>query len=149
MASPTQTRLAYFNELADGRANGYRHLADSNLDWGQDLYVLKREMDRRQVPVFYFSYYGTTEPEWFGIRYQWLPGYGRFTPPPDARVPDDAPVKLLAISVNNLLGLYLDDPATYRWLLERPIAFRAGYSIHVYDITDDPEALRRVEALRR
>ena len=29
--------LAYFNEIAGGPANGYRHLVDSNLDWGQDL----------------------------------------------------------------------------------------------------------------
>ena len=29
--------IAYFNELAGGPANGYRWLADSNLDWGQNL----------------------------------------------------------------------------------------------------------------
>ncbi|MDP9121076.1 MAG: hypothetical protein M3O15_06860, partial [Acidobacteriota bacterium] len=29
--------LGYFNELAGGSANGYRVLADSNVDWGQDL----------------------------------------------------------------------------------------------------------------
>jgi hypothetical protein len=29
--------LAYFNFLADGPANGWRHLVDSSLDWGQDL----------------------------------------------------------------------------------------------------------------
>jgi len=29
--------LAYFNELAGGPANGFKELADSNLDWGQDL----------------------------------------------------------------------------------------------------------------
>jgi hypothetical protein len=29
--------LAYFNILAGGPANGWRHLVDSSLDWGQDL----------------------------------------------------------------------------------------------------------------
>jgi hypothetical protein len=29
--------IAYFNELAGGPANGYRWLADSNLDWGQNV----------------------------------------------------------------------------------------------------------------
>lgn len=29
--------IAYFNELAGGSKNGYRWLADSNLDWGQNL----------------------------------------------------------------------------------------------------------------
>ena len=33
--------LAYFNELAGGPANGFKELADSNLDWGQDLKNLK------------------------------------------------------------------------------------------------------------
>lgn len=29
--------LSYFNELAGGSRNGYLYLADSNVDWGQDL----------------------------------------------------------------------------------------------------------------
>ena len=29
--------LAYFNQLAGGPSEGYKHLADSSLDWGQDL----------------------------------------------------------------------------------------------------------------
>ena len=38
--------LAYFNELAGGPANGYRHLVDSSLDWGQDLPKLKEWLVR-------------------------------------------------------------------------------------------------------
>ncbi len=34
--------LAYFNLLAGGPSNGYRHLVDSSLDWGQDLKELRR-----------------------------------------------------------------------------------------------------------
>ena len=34
--------LAYFNPLAGGPGNGYKHLVDSSLDWGQDLPGLKR-----------------------------------------------------------------------------------------------------------
>jgi 4-amino-4-deoxy-L-arabinose transferase-like glycosyltransferase len=33
--------LSYFNPLAGGPANGYRHLVDSSLDWGQDLPALE------------------------------------------------------------------------------------------------------------
>ena len=33
--------LAYFNELAGGPANGWRHLRGSNIDWGQDLFLLR------------------------------------------------------------------------------------------------------------
>lgn len=139
-------KLAYFNEFAGGWEDGHRYLADSNLDWGQDLKELKAEMDRRGIPIVYLSYYGTMEPEWYGIRHQHLPAFGRTTPPPPDRVPADGP-KFLAISVNNLLGLYLDEPSTYHWLRDRTPAFRAGASILVYDLTGDADALRRVEAL--
>jgi hypothetical protein len=40
MARPNY--LAYFNAFAGGTANGWRHLVDSSLDWGQDLPGLKR-----------------------------------------------------------------------------------------------------------
>ena len=33
--------LAYFNQIAGGPRNGYKHLVDSSLDWGQDLPALK------------------------------------------------------------------------------------------------------------
>ena len=32
--------LSYFNVLIGRRLNAYRYLADSNLDWGQDLFAL-------------------------------------------------------------------------------------------------------------
>src|SRR5205085_12194986 len=32
--------LAYFNEIAGGAKNGYKHLIDSSLDWGKDLLTL-------------------------------------------------------------------------------------------------------------
>jgi 4-amino-4-deoxy-L-arabinose transferase-like glycosyltransferase len=71
--------LAFFNALAGGPANGYRHLVDSSLDWGQDLPGLKRWLDRERAsgnsePVF-LSYFGTGDPEFYGIRSVRLPGF--------------------------------------------------------------------------
>ena len=37
--------LAYFNQLAGGQPNGYKHVVDSSLDWGQDLPALKHWLD--------------------------------------------------------------------------------------------------------
>ncbi len=62
--------LAYFNCIAGGPANGYRHLVDSSLDWGQDLPGLKKWLDANvaaDTPV-YLSYSGTGEPAYYGIR---------------------------------------------------------------------------------
>jgi hypothetical protein len=69
--------LAYFNRLSGGPANGYRHLVDSSLDWGQDLPALQDWLEReapREEPV-YLSYFGTSSPDHHGIRALRLPGY--------------------------------------------------------------------------
>ncbi|MEZ6128057.1 MAG: phospholipid carrier-dependent glycosyltransferase [Planctomycetaceae bacterium] len=42
-------QLAYFNELSGGPENGYRHLAHSNVDWGQDLLLVREWMRRNNV----------------------------------------------------------------------------------------------------
>lgn len=39
--------IAYFNELAGGPENGYRYLADSNLDWGQNRSRARRWAEGR------------------------------------------------------------------------------------------------------
>jgi hypothetical protein len=67
--------LAYFSPAAGGPAEGYRHLVDSSLDWGQDLPGLKAWLDanrRPGEPVFQ-SYFGTGEPTYYGIDAVQLP----------------------------------------------------------------------------
>ena len=56
--------VPYFNELVGGPAQGWRHLVDSSLDWGQGLPGAKKWIDenaRPGEPVF-MSYFGTDEP---------------------------------------------------------------------------------------
>src|SRR5262249_20418862 len=65
--------LAYFNELAGGPGNGYKCLVDSNLDWGQDLRGLKEYMDAHGIDKIKLSYFGTGEPDYYGIHYEYLP----------------------------------------------------------------------------
>jgi hypothetical protein len=62
--------LAFFNALAGGPTQGYRHLVDSSLDWGQDLPGLKTWLGRNTQPSdrVYFSYFGTGEPTYYGIK---------------------------------------------------------------------------------
>jgi hypothetical protein len=61
--------LAFFNGLAGGPAQGYRHLVDSSLDWGQDLPGLKAWLDRNTTKEdhVYLAYFGTGEPTYYGI----------------------------------------------------------------------------------
>jgi hypothetical protein len=138
--------LSYMNGMVAGRSDGLRYLGDSNLDWGQGLKALKAELAARGDPVVYLSYAGTARPEAVGIRYQRLPGWGEFRDPPADRVDPSGRV-LVAISVSNLQGTYLRDPATYRWLLDREPLSRTDDSIWVFDLTGDREALERLQQL--
>lgn len=60
--------LAYFNPLLGGTAAADRWLVDSNLDWGQDLPALARELRRRQVQAVRLAYFGAARPDFYGIR---------------------------------------------------------------------------------
>jgi 4-amino-4-deoxy-L-arabinose transferase-like glycosyltransferase len=74
--------LAYFNPIAGGPENGYRHLVDSSLDWGQDLPELKKWLDAHAggAPVF-LSYFGLGEPAYYDIHAQRLPFVNGFKIP--------------------------------------------------------------------
>ena len=139
-------QLAYFNELVGGPGQGYRYLSDSNVDWGQDLKGVKAYMETENISIIYLSYFGTAPPAYYGIRYQYVPGSWPLEwPPPHDTVPDTASRKILAISVTNLQDVgYHYDPL-FRWLwLRKPVA-KIGYSIFVYDLSNDREGLTKLE----
>ncbi|MDB6113721.1 MAG: hypothetical protein JWQ62_666, partial [Lacunisphaera sp.] len=74
--------LAYFSPIAGGPEEGYKHLVDSSLDWGQDLPALKKWLAANQRPgeKVYLSYFGSAEPEYYGldaIRLPTLPDFER------------------------------------------------------------------------
>ncbi len=56
--------LAYFSPVAGGPTEGYRHLVDSSLDWGQDLPAARDWVaaNRRPGETVYLAYFGTDEP---------------------------------------------------------------------------------------
>jgi Dolichyl-phosphate-mannose-protein mannosyltransferase len=139
-------QLAYFNEFVGGPAQGYRYLGDSNLDWGQDLKGVKAYMGKENLPIIYFSYHGTAPPSYYGIRYQYVPGAWPLEwPPPTDRVPATASRKILAISVYNLQDVSFSYDPLFRWLWARQPIAKIGYSIFVYDLTDDREGLIKLE----
>jgi hypothetical protein len=106
--------LAYFNQSAGGPSQGYRHLADSSLDWGQDLPALKAWLDREglqqpgSTPV-YLSYFGTARPEYYGIRAIPLAGFvDRRAPEPI--VPLRGGVYCISATVLDVIGTMFYKP---------------------------------------
>jgi len=139
--------VSYFNETV-GPRQGYRYLSDSNIDWGQDLPRLALYLERQGLSGVLLAYYGLAPPQYYGIRCQVLPtgdpvrdtlawqssgGYSHCDRP-----------RLVAISVTLLKGIPFDDHSVYSWLEEREPVARIGYSILVYDVTDDRDASRNL-----
>jgi hypothetical protein len=60
--------LTYFNPLLGGTAAADKWLIDSNLDWGQDLPELSRELKRRDIQEVRLAYFGMAEPSYYGIK---------------------------------------------------------------------------------
>jgi len=141
-------QLAYFNEAVGGPGEGYRYLADANLDWGQDLKNLKAYMDKENLPIIYLSYFGSAPPSYYGIRYQYVPGTWPLEWPPSAdRVPDSAPRKILAISATNLQDVFHPEAPLFAWLRQRTPIAKIGYSIFVYDLSGDEEGLMTLKQM--
>ena len=68
--------LSYFNDFAGGPRNGIVHLNNSNIDWGQDLLML-RDWKRKNAPdePLYLAYFGRVNPSHAGIDYHLPPQF--------------------------------------------------------------------------
>ena len=110
--------LTYFNEIAGGPENGYRYLADSNVDWGQALKATRDYLEKHDWPKVKFSSFTFfIRPELYGIKATPLPPLAdgpavlprRFNPAPGTYV----------ISASTLRGLQLIDREMYNWFWHR------------------------------
>jgi hypothetical protein len=128
--------LSYFNEAVGGPLHGDWHLIDSNIDWGQDLFYLKRWLNQHpEADPIRVAYFPTIiDPKLAGIRYEW--------PPMDPR--SHHLFALRSDEVGPRPGWYaismveLHAAANqYAYFLEFEPVARAGYSILIYHITAD------------
>ncbi len=124
--------LAYFSPIAGGPTAGYRLLADSNIDWGQDLPLLRAKLEQMGCRRALLRYSGTANPEASGVR---------TTPLDRSAIEEFFEFECLAVSVNDLSGYHrIVNPRLIAVAPFEPTA-RAGYSIFIFDL--------RVPKLRR
>jgi hypothetical protein len=135
--------------LAAGPRNGPRHLLDSNIDWGQDLFYLEdwylSHPEARPMKVAYFGCYPLEKTK---IESAGLPPIGPDDEHTSARTDTAACGPLpgwYTLSVNEIYG----QSQQYRYFLNfEPVAM-AGYSIYIYHITrDDADRVRREIGLK-
>jgi glycosyltransferase involved in cell wall biosynthesis len=120
--------LAFFNTASGGPENGLRYLADSNIDWGQDVAKLKRYLDTTTRPgeTICLCFFGNSPLTDYGIRY-------RPVPDTDEVARSGKPDCLAVVSATPLVGAYLGERA-YAWLRAMKPTARIGYSMYVYDL---------------
>jgi len=117
--------ISYFNELVGGPGvpnQGYKILADSNLDWGQDWIRLAEWQKKRGINEVRLAYFGLLDPAIYGVHYR--PAKCRMSP------------GYLAVSANLVLGI---DPFRglahcFQRLRNLTPTARPGPSIWVYDL---------------
>ena len=127
--------LPFFNRLAGGPAGGWRYLANSNNDWGQDLPLLARWLEMNEiVEPIHLAYFGHLDPAHYGIPYEVSPDH------PQAGIHVVSLNLLLGLPypVNDhgewrLLGAGLTEPQNHlAWLRGRQPEERLGETLWIY-----------------
>lgn len=119
--------LAYFSPLAGGPAEGYHHLVDSSLDWGQDLPAWRDWVARHRRPAepVYLAYFGSDEPLRFVPNAVLLPRLPSFNRPRPEYACEPG---LYAVSATLLQHVYAPDKA--RWTPAHEIRYQRLLSGH-------------------
>jgi len=129
--------LQYFNILAGGQYGGHRWLADSNIDWGQDLIRLREYMAERSLKQVNLGYFGRVHPAVYGIEFVPLDGQKQS----GTTVVSASFLVGIPYWTYTREGLEWRPPGYYNWLLQQTPTDRVG-ALFVYDFpasvpTDD------------
>ncbi len=144
--------ISYFNVLVGGPSRGHLYLADSNIDWGQDLLRLADYAERHPDQPIKLAYFGSAIPTAY-LDCESLPSYFDFKP----RAALTAGTYV--VSATQLLGVYDESVRDGFWtnrrrqadgpiddlryarlinrLRHRPPDERIGYSLFVYRLSDE------------
>jgi hypothetical protein len=126
--------IAYQSPIALAVDPAHRARLDSNLDWGQDLPRLASWMRRAGVPRVQLAYFGSDDPDRYGIEHRDLPGDHLYAP----RAPKRPFRGSVAISPNLLFNLHGVPDSPYAWLRDREPDGRAGV-FYIFDLGSGPD----------
>ena len=142
--------LSYFNEVVGGPKNGHMHLLDSNIEWGQDLWILKDWTYRHpEASPLYIVNFGILDPRDLGIPAAGFPPSGFAPDRLDNDEESDAVVGPIpgwyAVGV---AFLHIDDHPDRNAFVRKGVPLcgyfrhfkpvdRIGYSMNIYHLTPD------------
>ena len=117
--------LSFANVLFGGPSGGARQLAGSNIDWGQDMFALRRWSEAHpHARPLYVACDHILDPAAFAIAADELPPAAATRPP----------AGWYAISTNELHA----ESGRYRWFFGQKPIDRAGGSIYLYRVPGGP-----------
>jgi hypothetical protein len=113
--------LAFFNQLVGGPAEGWRHLVDSSLDWGQNVPRLAKWLNDNRAPGerVYVSMFGSDDIYYHGIQAEELAPYFNFG---RGRRLEDLSAGIYCISATMLQDVY--SPFSGSWTNEREALYQ-------------------------
>jgi len=133
--------LSYMSLLGLGPNNGWKISGGIDIDWGQNLEGLKRFMEKNNIDKIKLSYFGSVDPNYYDISYEYMPSpYFQPWDPDYAFYLEDRYENceerkgIMAISVTNLLNIHLVNKTCYNWLKNYEPIEKIGHSIFIYDI---------------
>lgn len=131
-------QISYFNEIAGGTANGWKHLNSSNYDWGQNLIFLKNWIDLNpgKQPLFVQTS-GAIPPSVYGINSQ--PANAGFSSDGEVSFPSG----WYAICVGEMLKV--DSPV--RPFLKLEPVERVAHTVFIYHLAE-PYVVREKNSKR-
>jgi hypothetical protein len=112
--------LSFFNVYVRP-SEAYRLLTDSNLDWGQGLLALRDYESAHPNDEISLAYFGSVDPRAYEIKARLLS-------------PGERARGTVIVSATNLSGQYLDDPQSYRWVLEYPQVGIVNGNMYVFKV---------------
>ncbi len=124
--------IPYFNELAGGPAGGIYYLDDSNVEWGQDWYELKRYIDAQPPSPLRLLAFEPIAREHYGISADPMKLE-------DAVWPQPGVTYFAGAATLQRNSLFDDYPGVrFHWLERYRPVDRIGWSILVYRFSTDP-----------
>lgn len=128
--------LSYFMPFVRP-AQSYKLLTASSLDWGQGLLAMRQYEKANPDEAISLAYFGSVEPQVYGIHARRL---GE----------NERAVGTVIVSATSLSGQYLNNPESYRWVLEYPRVGILNHSLYVFRVGQQgsarEELFRHLEA---
>jgi hypothetical protein len=104
-------QATYFNLIGGGSPyHGLRVLADSNVDWGQDLMTAKRRVDELGYKRVNMDYFGSAQPHVYGFKdFNYIPATMKY----DDKLPTVVSLHFLQYRRKDFPGYFDREPIAF------------------------------------